>query len=91
MAEMMEEAEKKKVGKITHYYQKIGVAIVDLEDTLSVGDHIEISGPNTNITQTVDSMQIEHENVQQAKKGASIGLKVTDKVKENDVVYKIMG
>lgn len=84
------EMEKKKVGKITHYYQKIGVAIVDLEDTLSVGDQIEISGPNTNMTQSVDSMQIEHENVQQAKKGTSIGLKVKDRVKENDVVYKIM-
>lgn len=84
------EMEKKKVGKITHYYQKIGVAIVDLEDTLSVGDQIEISGPNTNMTQNVDSMQIEHEDVQQAKKGMSIGLKVKDRVKENDVVYKVM-
>ena len=87
---MMEEAEKKKVGKIVHYYGKIGVAIVDLEDTLSVGDQIEISGPGTNVTQAVESMQIEHKNVQQAKKGASIGLKVSDKVKENDAVYKLM-
>jgi len=86
----MGEAEKKRVGKITHYYQKIGVAIVELEDALSVGDMIEISGPNTNLTQSVDSMQIEHENVQQAKKGTSIGLKVSDRVKENDVVYKVM-
>jgi len=84
------EAEKKKVGMITHYYGKIGVAVVDLEDTLSVGDQIEISGPVTNITQTVDSMQIEHEDVQTAKKGQSIGLKVNDKVRENDVVYKIV-
>lgn len=90
MAGTMGEAEKKRVGKITHYYQKIGVAIVELEDALSVGDMIEISGPNTNLTQSVDSMQIEHENVQQAKKGTSIGLKVSDRVKENDVVYKVM-
>ena len=90
MAEMMEEAEKKKIGKIVHYYGKIGVAIVDLEDSLSVGDQIEISGPSTSITQTVESMQIEHKDVQQAKKGSSIGLRVSDKVRENDVVYKVV-
>ena len=84
------EAEKKKIGKITHYYGKIGVAVIELEDTLSVGDKIEISGPTTNVTQPVDSMQIEHENIQTAKKGTSIGMKVIDKVKENDVVYKLM-
>ena len=87
---MMEEAEKKKVGKISHYYQKIGVAVIDLDDTLSVGDQIEISGPSTNLTQTVDSMQIEHESIKQAKKGMSVGMKVSDRVKENDVVYKIV-
>ena len=90
MNEENEEVEKKKIGKIAHYYGKIGVAVIDLDDTLSVGDSIEISGPMTNVTQTVDSMQIEHKNVQQAKKGMSIGLKVNDKVKENDVVYKIV-
>ena len=84
------EVEKKKIGKISHYYGKIGVAVVDLEDTLAVGDTIEISGPATNVTQTVDSMQIEHENVKQAKKGQSIGMKVSDRVRENDVVYKII-
>jgi len=84
------EVEKKKIGKISHYYSKIGVAVVDLEDTLVVGDTIEISGPATNVTQTVDSMQIEHENVKQAKKGQSIGMKVSDRVRENDVVYKII-
>jgi len=88
---MTESVEKKKIGKISHYYGKIGVAVIDLEDTLSVGDTIEISGPATNVTQTVDSMQIEHENVQQAKKGQSIGMKVNDRVRENDVVYKIIG
>jgi len=88
---MNEEAEKKKIGVISHYYGKIGVAVVDLEDALSVGDIIEISGPVTNIQQTVDSMQIEHKNVQKAKKGQSIGLKVNGKVREKDVVYKVSG
>lgn len=82
--------EKKKVGVISHYYNKINVAIVELEDTLNSGDTIEISGPKTNIQQTVDSMQIEHKDVKTAKKGQSIGLLVSQPVRENDVVYKVM-
>lgn len=85
------EAEKKIVGKVVHYYNKIGVAIVDLSDTLSQGDSISIEGRTTNLQQTVDSMQIEHKNVKTAKKGQSIGLKVNDRVKEGDSVYKVLG
>jgi putative protease len=84
------EPEKKKIGVITHFYGKINVAIVDLEDTLNQGDMIEISGPTTNLQMTADSIQIEHENVKTAQKGQSIGLLVAEKVKENDVVYKIV-
>ena len=85
------EGEKKKVGVVSHYYNKINVAIVELADTLKNGDMIEISGPSTNIQQTVDSMQIEHKAVASAKKGQSIGLQVSQPVKEKDVVYKVMG
>ena len=84
------EEEKKLVGKISHYYSKIEVAVVDLTDTLSVGDEISIEGATTNFKQTIDSMQIMHENVQTAKKGDSIGLKVKDKVRDGDSVYKIV-
>jgi len=84
------EEEKKLVGKISHYYSKIEVAVVDLTDTLSVGDEILIEGATTNFKQTIDSMQIMHENVQTAKKGDSIGLKVKDKVRDGDSVYKIV-
>ena len=82
--------EKKLVGKVTHYYNKIGVAVIELEDTLSVGDKISIEGATTNFQQTVESMQIEHKNVETAKKGDSIGLKVVDRVREGDNVYKII-
>jgi len=87
---MDEEVEKKLVGKISHYYGKIGVAVVELSDTLEVGDEISIEGAATNLRQTVDSMQIEHENIEKAKKGDSIGMKVVDKVRENDQVFKII-
>jgi len=83
------EQEKKLIGKIAHFYSKISVAVVELTNKLSVGDEISIEGPSTNFTQTVDSMQIEHENIKEAKKGDSIGLKVINAVKENDSVYKL--
>jgi len=82
--------EKKLVGKIAHYYTNIGVAVIDLTDSLSVGDEISIEGASTTFQQTVDSMQIMHKNIQKAKKGDSIGLKVKDRVREGDDVYKII-
>lgn len=82
-------AEEKLIGKITHYYGKIEVGIVELSDTLKVGDTIHIKGASTDFTQTVDSMQIEHENVDVAKKKDVIGLQVKEKVREGDEVYKV--
>lgn len=86
----MVEEEKKLIGKITHYYGKIGVAVVELEDELAVGDEISVEGAVTNFRQKVESMEIEHKNIKKAKAGDSIGLKVIDKVRENDSVYKIV-
>lgn len=85
----MSEEELQEVGKITHFFSKISVAVVDLTATLSVGDRIRIQGPTTDFEQTVDSMQIEHENVKSAKKGQSVGLQVKERVRENDTVYKV--
>jgi putative protease len=76
------------VGRITHFFSKISVAVIDLKAPLSVGDTIVVKGPNTDYEQIVDSMQIEHKNVQRAEKGQSIGLKVAERVRETDVVYK---
>ncbi len=84
------EEEKKLIGKVGHYYTKIQVAVIDLTDTLSVGDEISIEGASTNFRQTVDSMQIEHENIENAKAGDSIGLKIKDRVREGDAVYKVI-
>ena len=85
----MSEENLVEVGKIAHFFMKINVAVVELTDALSVGDHIRIQGPTTDFEQTVDSMQIEHESVKTAKKGESIGLKVKDKVRERDTVYRV--
>ena len=81
--------EKELIGTVEHYYTKIGVAVVNLEGNLSVGDKISIEGATTNIQQTVDSMQVEHETVENAKAGDSVGMKVVDRVRPGDQVYKL--
>ncbi|RJS74686.1 translation elongation factor-like protein [Candidatus Bathyarchaeota archaeon] len=86
----MSEKSLKEVGKVTHYFTRIGVAVIELTDTLSVGDRIQFQGATTNFEQTVTSMQIEHKNVTTAEKGQSVGLKVEQRVREGDIVYKIM-
>ena len=81
--------ELQEVGKVAHFFTKINVAVIDLKAPISVGDRIVIKGPTTNVEQTVESMEIEHEKVKKAERGQSIGLKVKDRVRENDTVYKI--
>jgi F0F1-type ATP synthase beta subunit len=88
--QLLREERLEEVGKVTHYFAKIDVAVVDLTAPLSVGDKIAIKGATTDLEQTVESMQIEHENVTTAKAGQSIGLKVKERVRESDVVYKIV-
>lgn len=78
-----------KVGTVSHFFSKINVAVVELTAPLRVGETIAIRGMTTNFEQTVDSMQIEHEAVNEAKKGDSIGLKVKDRVREGDIVYRV--
>ncbi len=80
---------EKLVGEVTHYFSKIGVAVVKLRDTLKIGDKIRIVGGQRDFEQTVESMQIEHKDIQRAPKGKEIGLKVDQKVKEGDKVYKV--
>lgn len=84
----LSEEEVVEVGRVTHFFPKISVAVVELTKPLSVGDTILIKGPTTDFEQVVESMQIEHKNVQQAKAGQSIGLKVAERVREKDTVYK---
>lgn len=77
------------VGKVFTYFSKVGVAGIKLSGTLSVGDMIRIKGASTDFEQRVDSMQIERTPIQKAESGASVGIKVKDRVRPNDAVYKI--
>ena len=76
------------IGHIAHFFPKINVAVVELTLPLTVGQHILIKGPSTDLEQIVESMQIEREAIHQAEGGQSIGLKVEQPVKVKDVVYK---
>lgn len=76
------------VGRITHFFSKISVVVVELTAPLAVGDRILIKGPSTDFEQLVESMQIEHKNIQRAEAGQSIGLKVIQPAREKDIVYK---
>ncbi len=74
---------------MTHYYGKIGVAIVDLSGTLRVGDTIKIEGNRNEIEQAVDSMEMDHDSVKEAHAGDVIGLKVKERVNEGAAIYTI--
>ncbi len=77
-----------KIGEVTHYYNKIGVGVIKLTKGLSVNDQIRIKNNQGEFTQTVNSIQMEHESVKKAKKGQIIGLKVNQIVKKGDQVLK---
>ena len=80
---------EERVGVVKDYFAHIGVAGIDLEETLRVGDTVHIKGHTTDLEQVVESMQIEHEQVQEAKAGDDIGVKVNDRCRGGDVVYKV--
>src|SRR3989442_4679410 len=83
--------ERKKVGEVFHFYGKIGVAAIRLtDDGIAIGDTVQIQGPSTNLEQTVETLQIEHADVSRAGPGQEVGMKVRDRVREKDFVYKLV-
>ncbi len=84
----MDEERVLEIGKVSHFFSKISVGIIDLEAALSVGELILVKGPSTDFEMTVESMQIEHTNIYRAEAGQSVGLKMVQQAKERDVVYK---
>jgi len=83
--------EKEKIGEVFHYFTKAGVAAIKLTDSyLQVGDTIMFQGVTTNFTQKVESLQIENTPVQRAEIGQSVGIKVSERVREKDLVYRVV-
>jgi len=77
------------IGKVKHYFDRIGVAVLELTETIRVGDTIHFLGHSTDFKQTVDSLQLEHQSVPEAKPGQDVALKVSQKVHPNDKVLKV--
>ena len=82
--------EEKEVGKVVDYFAKVGVAGIQMSGSLAVGDTIRIKGHTTDFQQQVGSMQIEHQVVQEVSAGDSVGIKVTDRCRAHDTIYKVI-
>jgi len=82
---------ERRIGEITHYFNKIGVAVLDLRDVLTVGDRIHVIGHTTDLVQTVNSMEIDHEKVETAGPGDDVALKVEGRVREGDELFLVTG
>jgi putative protease len=79
------------LGRVTHYFNKLGVAAIEIEqDSLAVGDTIHIKGHTSDFTQKVDSIQLEHESVSVARPGQSVGIRVSGHAHEHDKVLKVL-
>lgn len=78
------------VGIVTHYYNRISVAVLELTGDLELGDRVVILGKTTELTQIVTSMEIEHRKIQSASPGMDVALKVADRVRRGDIVYKVV-
>jgi translation initiation factor IF-2 len=81
---------EQEIGVINEFFARINVAGVTLSDTMRVGDTVHIKGHTTDLEQSIDSMQIEHEQVQEAKSGQAVGIRVKDRVRHGDKVYKVV-
>ena len=83
----LEHPESDAIGWVSHYYSHLSVAAVTLEAPLTVGDRVHIKGHTTDLVQTVDSLQVDHQPVERAVPGDDLALKVTDHVRERDKIY----
>lgn len=78
------------IGKVTHYYSHLGVAVLSLTDSLKLGDKIHIFGHATDFTQRITSMEVEHHTILWVKPGDNVAVKVTQPVHEHDIVYRMV-
>ncbi|MEE8131468.1 MAG: hypothetical protein V3T98_00185 [Candidatus Paceibacterota bacterium] len=77
----------KPIGEVTHYFGNIGVAIVKFKKEVKLGETVNFKGAHTDFTQTIESMQYDHKEIEKAKKGQEVGIKVSEKVREGDEVF----
>lgn len=80
---------EKEIGRVTNYFSKIGVAVIKLTAPLKLGDEVRIRGGTRDFQQRVESMQVEHQPIEEAAPGQEIALKLDQKARVNDKVYKV--
>ncbi len=83
------ESPYERVGRVTHFYPRAGVAIIQLSSSLRKGEKIIIRGSTTRVEQAIDSMEFDHATIDVAQPGQMVGIKMVDRVRENDVVYRV--
>ena len=81
--------EETQVGRVSTYFAKIGVAAIEASGAIKVGDKLHFKGHTTDFDQVVESMQVEHDKVEEVKAGDSVGIKVKERVRPHDVVYRV--
>jgi putative protease len=82
-------AEGERIGRVSHYFDKISVAVLDLEKGLKIGELVHFLGRHTDFRQEIQSMQIEHEAVEQVKAGQDVAVKVAQRVRRGDAVFRL--
>ena len=83
-------ANEEAIGTVTHYYSHLGVAVVQInKGIIRTGDRIRLKGHTTDFTQQIESMEYEHQHVEQASPGQSVGLKLLDHAREHDILYRL--
>jgi U32 family peptidase len=83
-------AEAKPIGEVTHYFNNIGVVIVRFSKDVAVGESVQFKGATTDFTHKIESMQFDHKDVDKAKKGQEVGIKVGDRVRAGDKVFEVV-
>ena len=81
--------QEREIGVISHYYNHLSVGIIELTAPLRTGDTVHIKGAHDDFTQTVDSIEVEHEKVKSAEEGDSVGIRVFEKVHPHDKVFLV--
>jgi len=76
------------IGTVNHYFSHLSVAAITLTQPLAIGERIHIRGHTSDVEQTVESLEVEHEHVERARPGDDVALKVVDHVREHDLVYR---
>ena len=81
-------SKEEEIGKVTHFFKNIDVAIVKAKKPIAKGDELHFKGATTDFTQKVGSMQVDHKEIEKAKKGDEFGTKVDDRVRQGDTVFR---